>query len=350
MAKSVDARDSKSRSARRVGSIPTRAPAGARPLRSRRSPSPHRDPPSQPHASAAPGHPGPAADQRRAVLPGLFLGPWFRACSRCGRSARTSCPGRCDLRLPARRVEHLFFNMLGLWMFGAELERVWGRGASSSSGSRACWPPPLTQLLVALVIGRSIRPSAPRAACSACCWPSAMLFPNRIIVLLIPPIPMSARNFVDLFGAIELVLGFYAPQRRRGPLRAPGRHARRLADDPLLARPAALRPATLAPVPFHGPQSPRQALGRVAGPCSGARPTRGAWRGAMPDAPASGSAARPSARPSRHDLLRLRFPRRRPVTALAATVATSYCRDRCIASYRSAQATSSSWSSRTSGP
>ena len=38
----------------------------------------------------------------------------------------------------------------------------------------------------------------------------------------------------------------------------------------------------------------------------------------MPEAPASGSAARPSARPSRHDLLRLRFPRRRPVTALAA--------------------------------
>ena len=23
-------------------------------------------------------------------------------------------------------VMHLFFNMLGLWMFGAELERVWG--------------------------------------------------------------------------------------------------------------------------------------------------------------------------------------------------------------------------------
>ena len=38
----------------------------------------------------------------------------------------------------------------------------------------------------------------------------------------------------------------------------------------------------------------------------------------MPDAPASGPAARPRPRPSRHDLLRLRFPRRRPVTALAA--------------------------------
>jgi len=24
-------------------------------------------------------------------------------------------------------VGHLFFNMLGLWMFGSELERLWGR-------------------------------------------------------------------------------------------------------------------------------------------------------------------------------------------------------------------------------
>jgi len=24
-------------------------------------------------------------------------------------------------------VGHLFFNMLGLWMFGSELERVWGQ-------------------------------------------------------------------------------------------------------------------------------------------------------------------------------------------------------------------------------
>jgi len=34
-----------------------------------------------------------------------------------------------------------------------------------------------------------------------------MLFPNRTIMLLIPPIPMKARTFVIVFGAIELVLG-----------------------------------------------------------------------------------------------------------------------------------------------
>ena len=36
---------------------------------------------------------------------------------------------------------HLFFNMLGLWMFGAELERLWGRNR-------------YLQLLLASVIAR----------------------------------------------------------------------------------------------------------------------------------------------------------------------------------------------------
>ena len=36
-----------------------------------------------------------------------------------------------------------------------------------------------------------------------------MLFPNRIIMPLIPPIPMKARTFVIVFGGLELVLGLY---------------------------------------------------------------------------------------------------------------------------------------------
>ena len=34
-----------------------------------------------------------------------------------------------------------------------------------------------------------------------------MLFPNRIIMPLFPPIPMKARNFVLLFGGLELLFG-----------------------------------------------------------------------------------------------------------------------------------------------
>ena len=34
-----------------------------------------------------------------------------------------------------------------------------------------------------------------------------MMFPNRIVMPLFPPIPMKARTFVIVFGTIELVLG-----------------------------------------------------------------------------------------------------------------------------------------------
>ena len=35
----------------------------------------------------------------------------------------------------------------------------------------------------------------------------AMYFPQRRVMLLIPPIPMSARTFVIVFAVLELVLG-----------------------------------------------------------------------------------------------------------------------------------------------
>jgi membrane associated rhomboid family serine protease len=34
-----------------------------------------------------------------------------------------------------------------------------------------------------------------------------MLFPNRTIMPLFPPIPMKARTFVMVFGGLELLLG-----------------------------------------------------------------------------------------------------------------------------------------------
>ena len=40
----------------------------------------------------------------------------------------------------------------------------------------------------------------------------AMVFPERRVMLLIPPIPMPARVFVTLYGLLELVLGVTGTQ------------------------------------------------------------------------------------------------------------------------------------------
>ena len=39
-----------------------------------------------------------------------------------------------------------------------------------------------------------------------------MMFPNRMIMLLIPPIPMKAKYFVMIFGGLELVFGVSGAQ------------------------------------------------------------------------------------------------------------------------------------------
>jgi len=38
-----------------------------------------------------------------------------------------------------------------------------------------------------------------------------MMFPNRYIVLLIPPMPIKAKYFVAIFGGIELLSGVFRP-------------------------------------------------------------------------------------------------------------------------------------------
>ncbi len=104
-------------------------------------------------------------------------------------------------------MAHLFFNMLGMWMFGSEIEMIWGRrryleylGASALAGA-------LCQLLFAQLVG----PSGPTIGASGALFglllAFGMLFPNRVIMPLFPPIPMKAKVFVAVFGGLELLFG-----------------------------------------------------------------------------------------------------------------------------------------------
>ncbi len=104
-------------------------------------------------------------------------------------------------------IGHLFFNMLGLWMFGSELERLWGAKRYAMFLLAGVLAAALTQLIFTAISGSRVPTVGASGGLFALLLAFGMLFPNRIIMPLFPPIPMKARTFVIVFGALELVLG-----------------------------------------------------------------------------------------------------------------------------------------------
>jgi membrane associated rhomboid family serine protease len=104
---------------------------------------------------------------------------------------------------------HLFFNMLGLWMFGSELERLWGDRRYLQFLLAGVLAAAAAQLLVTALMGSRAPTVGISGGIFALLLAFGMLFPNRIIMPLFPPIPMKARTFVIVFGVLELLLGLY---------------------------------------------------------------------------------------------------------------------------------------------
>ncbi len=102
---------------------------------------------------------------------------------------------------------HLFFNMLGLWMFGSELEALWGGKRYAQLLVASALTAAAAQLVFTLLIGSSAPTVGASGALFGLLLSYGLMFPDRIIMPLFPPIPMKAKVFVAIFGAIELVLG-----------------------------------------------------------------------------------------------------------------------------------------------
>jgi len=113
-------------------------------------------------------------------------------------------------------VMHILFNMLTLWMFGVELERVWGTPffsryyAITGVGAGLCTV--LVSLLpfgfaqqmyLAVTIGAS-------GAIYALLLAYALYFPHRQIIFIIFPLP--ARVFVMILGGIALLFSISSEQ------------------------------------------------------------------------------------------------------------------------------------------
>ena len=103
---------------------------------------------------------------------------------------------------------HILVNMLGLYMFGSEVERVLGQRRYVTYYFVSVLAAAVAQLVMSAV---SSGPPYPTVGASGGVFglllAYGMFFPRRIVMLIIPPIPMPARVFVFVYAAIELYLG-----------------------------------------------------------------------------------------------------------------------------------------------
>jgi membrane associated rhomboid family serine protease len=106
---------------------------------------------------------------------------------------------------------HLFFNMFALVMFGAEIERLWGSRRFATYYFTCLVGAGVVQLAVATMAVQSGGAPYPTVGASGGMFglllAFGMMFPNRRVLLLIPPIPMKASTLVIAYGALELIMG-----------------------------------------------------------------------------------------------------------------------------------------------
>jgi membrane associated rhomboid family serine protease len=113
-------------------------------------------------------------------------------------------------------IFHILFNMLALWMFGVELERMWGSrffikyyfvaGVGAAVTTLACSFLPFAfanQLYYSLTIGAS-------GAVYGILLAYARYFPHRPILLYFV-FPIPAKYFVMIIGAISLLSAMSGP-------------------------------------------------------------------------------------------------------------------------------------------
>ena len=103
---------------------------------------------------------------------------------------------------------HLMFNMLALYTFGRDLERLFGSSWYLQYYLVSVMAAALSHVVVTAWMGA---PPFPTVGASGGVYglllAYGVYFPHRTLILLFPPIPLPARVFVVLFAALELYFG-----------------------------------------------------------------------------------------------------------------------------------------------
>ncbi len=110
-------------------------------------------------------------------------------------------------------ILHLLFNMLGLWMFGIQVERAVGPRRVLEIYFASVVAAAVSQLYVPVLFGASAEPTiGASGGVFGLLLVYAVLFPRQKVIPLIPPIPMPAWLFATLYAGVELVLGVTGTQ------------------------------------------------------------------------------------------------------------------------------------------
>jgi len=105
-------------------------------------------------------------------------------------------------------LTHLLVNMLALFIFGSELERLFGARWYLGYYLVCIVTAAIAQLIVAAVNDYGVYPTVGASGgVFGLLLGFGMYFPRRTVVPLFPPIPMQAWVFVTLYGVLELYFG-----------------------------------------------------------------------------------------------------------------------------------------------
>ena len=109
-------------------------------------------------------------------------------------------------------IGHLFFNMYTLYIFGSVLENIWGTKKFLTFYFVTGIGAALIHIAVQYLTGNFALTVGASGAIYGILMGYAMLYPDSVLTLLIPPISMKAKWFVLVFAGIELLFGVTGTQ------------------------------------------------------------------------------------------------------------------------------------------
>jgi membrane associated rhomboid family serine protease len=102
---------------------------------------------------------------------------------------------------------HLFFNMYALFLFGGEIERLFGSRWYASYYFVCVITAAIAQLIVEAMTGSTAPTIGASGGVFGLLLAFGMYFPQRKLMLIFLPVPLPAWLFVTLYGGLELYLG-----------------------------------------------------------------------------------------------------------------------------------------------